>query len=164
MASTGTRNVLDALADSGWTFAASVPDKGIATLLQAIDEDPRFIHIACTREEEAVGLCAGAAFAGRRGVVLTQNSGIGNTVNALTSLMVFYDLPLLMLVSQRGGAQERIAAQRPMGQATRPILEASGVRAIDVSEMAELTAAIARASSERVAAIGEPDAWARILS
>jgi sulfopyruvate decarboxylase subunit alpha len=162
--SSGTRKVLDALADAGWTFATSVPDKGIADLLQAIDGDRRFIHIACTREEEAIGLCAGAAFAGRRGVVLTQNSGVGNTVNALTSLMGFYDLPLLMLVSQRGGAQERIAAQRPMGQATRPVLEASGVRAVDVFEMADLAAAIGRASAERVAAIGEPDAWARILS
>jgi len=155
---------LDALARGGWTFAASVPDKGIAELLEALDADDRFIHVPCTREEEAVGLCAGAAFAGRRGVLLTQNSGIGNTVNALTSLMEFYDLPLLILVSQRGGEGERIAAQRPMGRATRPILEACGVAAADVTDADSLTTAIARAVRERVAAIADPAAWAKILA
>lgn len=148
----------------GWTFAASVPDKGIAALLEALDADDRFIHVPCTREEEAVGLCAGAAFAGRRGVLLTQNSGIGNTVNALTSLVEFYDLPLLILVSQRGGEGERIAAQRPMGRATRPVLVACGVAAVEVTDVKGLADAIARAAGERVAAIADPAAWATILA
>ncbi len=164
MATTGTGIVRDALFEAGWTFATSVPDKAIATLLRDIATDRRFIHIPCTREEEAIGLCAGAAFAGHRGVVLMQNSGIGNTANALTSLMAFYDLPLLMLVSQRGGADERIAAQKPMGRATRAILDACGVLALDVFGVADLLATIARPSTQRVAAIGEPQAWARILA
>lgn len=148
----------------GWTFAASVPDKGIAPLLEAFDADNRFIHVPCTREEEAVGLCAGAAFAGGHGVLLTQNSGIGNAVNALTSLIEFYDLPLLILVSQRGGEGERIAAQRPMGRATRPILAACGVSAAEVTDADGLEDAISRASRDRVAAIADPAAWARILA
>ena len=156
--------ILDALVHGGWTLAASVPDKGIATLLEGLDADDRFIHVPCTREEEAVGLCAGAAFAGGRGVLLTQNSGIGNTVNALTSLIEFYDLPLLILVSQRGGDGERIAAQRPMGRATRPILAACGVAIADVANAGELRDAISRGTRERVAAIADPAAWAAILA
>ena len=155
--------VLDALAANGWTFAASVPDKGIADLLSGIDADRRFIHVPCTREEEAVGLCAGAAFAGRKGVLLTQNSGIGNCVNALTSLVEFYDLPLLILASQRGGAMDKIAAQRPMGRATRPVLEACGVRAVDIADRDALTRLITETGDGRAAAIGEPEAWATIL-
>jgi sulfopyruvate decarboxylase subunit alpha len=62
------------------TFVTSVPDKGLAAPLAAIDRDPRFLHVPCTREEEAVGLCAGAAFAGRR-VLVMQNSGIGNATH-----------------------------------------------------------------------------------
>jgi sulfopyruvate decarboxylase subunit alpha len=141
-----------------------VPDKGIAPLLEALDADQRFIHVPCTREEEGVGLCAGAAFAGRRGVLLTQNSGIGNMVNALTSLIGYYDLPLLILVSQRGGEGERIAAQRPMGSATRPILATCGVAVADVTDAGGLQGAIARAERERIAAIADPAAWAAILA
>src|SRR5207245_1684313 len=87
----GSSRILDTLARAGWTFAASVPDKGLDVLLTALDQDPRFIHVHCTREEEAVGLAAGAFLGGRRGVVLTQNSGLGNSVNALTSLIAFYE-------------------------------------------------------------------------
>lgn len=154
--------LLDALAAGGHTFVTSVPDKGLAPLIAAVDNDRRFAHVPCTREEEAVGLCAGAAFAGRRGVVLLQNSGIGNAVNALTSLMSFYDLPLLLLVSQRGGATERIAAQRPMGRATRPVLEACGVRVVEAADIAELRAVIANAADERIAIVGTPEQWAQL--
>lgn len=163
MTSAATQALLNVLVRAGWTFAASVPDKGIAPLLEALDADDRFIHVPCTREEEAVGLCAGAAFAGGRGVLLTQNSGIGNAVNALTSLIQFYELPLLILVSQRGGEGERIAAQRPMGHATRPILAACGVAVADVTDAQGLEAAIGRAVHERLAAIADPAGWATIL-
>ena len=164
MIARGLIEVLDCLAAGQWTFAASVPDKGLAPLLDALDRDPRFTHVPCTREEEAVGLCAGAAFAGRRGVLLMQNSGLGNAVNALTSLVEFYDLPLLILVAQRGGPGEPIAAQLPMGRATRPIFEACAIRPIDVSDRDELARAIAVAGQARVAAVADPATWARILA
>ncbi len=160
----GSRAVIDALVTGGWTFVASVPDKAVAALLDAVSADPRMTHVPCTREEEAIGLCAGAAFAGRRGVLITQNSGIGNAVNALTSLIAFYELPLLILVSQRGGSDERIAAQGPMGRATRPVLEACGVQPVDVDDRAALFAAIANTGVTPVAAIAEPTAWSRILA
>ena len=164
MPATGLSDVVGGLAAGGWTFAASVPDKGIAPLLEAIERDERFVHVACTREEEAVGLCAGAALAGRRAVLLMQNSGLGNAVNALTSLTAFYDLPLLILIAQRGGPGETIAAQLPMGRATRPVLEACGVRPIDVSDREAMAQALSSAATARVAVIADPATWARLLA
>jgi sulfopyruvate decarboxylase subunit alpha len=156
------REVIDALARADRTFVTSVPDKGLATLIDAISNDRRFTHIACTREEEAVGLCSGAGFAGRRGVLLTQNSGIGNTINALTSLVSFYELPLLLLVSMRGGMGERISAQIPMGRATRDLLAASGVSMVDSPARGAFLAALGTDLDGRVAILASPDHWSRL--
>jgi sulfopyruvate decarboxylase subunit alpha len=158
-----TVDALNALASGGWTLAASVPDKGLDPLLRALDSDHRFIHIPCTREEEAVGICAGAAFAGRRGVLLTQNSGLGNSVNALLSLIRFYDLPLLLLVSQRGGPGERISAQVPMGRATRPLLEACEISLLDEPNRKAFLAAVARPNDARLAVVATPERWGELL-
>ena len=153
-------DMLEALVQGGHTFVTSVPDKGLASLIDAIERDTRFTHVACTREEEALGLCAGAAFAGRRGVLLAQNSGVGNAINALTSLIAFYELPLLMLLSMRGGPGERIAAQMPMGAATRDLLRACDVRVVEESDIAAFVDVIRRADGARIALQAAPDAWA----
>lgn len=53
-----------------------------------------------------------------------QNSGLGNSINALKSLTELYKFPLLMIISHRGTEGENICGQVPMGQSTPLILEA----------------------------------------
>lgn len=81
-----------------------------------------------TREEEGVGICAGAYLAGKKPAIFIQNSGIGNSINALKSLNEVFSIPLLILVSHRGGPEEKISAQIPMGEATKPILDTLGIQ------------------------------------
>lgn len=102
------------LKDAGVDFTASLPCEKIKTLLVMLGET--FPHLPLTREEEGVGICAGAALSGGRPALFVQSSGIGNMLNALLSLTQFYELPLALFVSQRGIYKERIAAQLPMGQ------------------------------------------------
>jgi sulfopyruvate decarboxylase subunit alpha len=80
-----------------------------------------------TREEEAFGVAAGLYLGGARPTVLLQSSGLGNSLNALTSLLIPYRIPVLIIVSMRGDAGEWNAAQVPMGQAVAPICAAIGV-------------------------------------
>jgi sulfopyruvate decarboxylase subunit alpha len=155
---------LDVLFDTGRTFVTSVPDKGLAGLIDAVASDARFSHVPCTREEEAVGLCAGAAFAGRRTVLLMQNSGIGNAINGLTSLTSFYTLPLLLLISMRGGAGERIAAQRPMGRATLALLAACEISVVQGADGRAVVDALRRGADDRIAIVAAPDVWAGLTS
>jgi sulfopyruvate decarboxylase TPP-binding subunit len=56
-----------------------------------------------------------------------QSSGLGNSLNALTSLLLPYQIPALVVVSMRGDAGEWNAAQMPMGRAVRSIFDAIGV-------------------------------------
>ena len=119
-----TEAIYDGLKDAGINFIVSVPCVNLSKLLNMIDEDDEIIHIPVTREEEGIGLCAGAYLGGKNPAILMQNSGLGNSVNALKSLTELYEFPLLMIMSHRGTEGENICGQVPMGQSTPLILEA----------------------------------------
>ncbi len=117
-------------------FTASLPCEKIKTVLEMVED--LFFHVPLTREEEGVGICAGAALGGRRPALFVQSSGIGNMVNALLSLTQFYELPLALFVSQRGVYKEKIAAQFPMGQRLPAILAGAGIPFSLISSPADL--------------------------
>ncbi len=106
-------------------FTASLPCEKIKTLLEMVGGS--FPHVPLTREEEGVGICAGAALAGKRPALFVQSSGLGNMINALLSLTQFYELPLAIFVSRRGVYKEKIEAQLPMGQRLGGILSGAGI-------------------------------------
>jgi sulfopyruvate decarboxylase subunit alpha len=112
---------------AGIDFAASVPCINLQQLLHLVVDDHEIIHIPVTREEEGVGLCAGAWMGGRKPALIMQNSGLGNCINALASLDFLYDIPLLMIISHRGCEGETIAGQVPMGSFTPKLLDAMEV-------------------------------------
>ncbi len=114
------------LKESGVDFTSSLPCEKIRVLLEMVSGN--FFHLPLTREEEGVGISAGAALAGKRPAMFIQSSGIGNMINALLSLTGFYELPLAIFVSQRGIYQEKIAAQFPMGRGLPKILKGAGIR------------------------------------
>ena len=120
----------------GIDFTASLPCEKIKTLLEMAARD--FPHLPLTREEEGVGICAGAALAGKRPALFVQSSGIGNMINALLSLTQFYELPLAIFVSRRGVYQEKIEAQFPMGQRLPGILSGAGIGWTEVNSSADL--------------------------
>ncbi len=112
---------------SGIDLVASVPCVNLEELLELISSDPEILHIAVTREEEGVGICAGAYIGGKRPAIAMQNSGLGNCINALASLDMLYGIPLLMLISHRGTEGEKLVGQLPMGRLTEPLLESMGI-------------------------------------
>ena len=109
---------------AGINFIVSVPCINLRKILELIDDDEEIIHVPVTREEEGIGICAGAYFGGKKTGILMQNSGLGNCVNALGSLYQLYSLPLVMIMSHRGTEGEPIIGQVPMGKATPKVLEA----------------------------------------
>jgi sulfopyruvate decarboxylase subunit alpha len=119
-----TEAIYDGLKDAGVDFIVSVPCVNLSRLLDMIDDDPEITHIPVTREEEGIGICAGAYLGGKRTAILMQNSGLGNSINALKSLMELYEFPLVMVMSHRGTEGESIVGQVPMGESTPRILEA----------------------------------------
>jgi len=117
-----------------------VPDNPLSHVLAAVAAAHCDIRLLlATREEEAFGIAAGLYLGGRKPAVMIQSSGLGNSLNAITSLLIPYQIPVLMIISMRGDAGEWNAAQVPMGRAIRAILDAVGV----VRTMIDSTAAAA---------------------
>ena len=104
-----------------------VPDNPLSHVLRAFASYPDVRLVLTTREEEACGIAAGLYLGGRRAAVMCQSSGLGNSINAITSLLVPYQIPLLLMLSMRGDAGEWNSAQVPMGRAVGAILDAIGV-------------------------------------
>ena len=105
-----------------------VPDNPLSHVLREFEAQYRDVRLVlATREEEAFGIAAGLYLGGRKPTVMLQSSGLGNSLNALTSLLVPYQIPVLVVVSMRGDAGEWNAAQVPMGRAVRAIFDAIGV-------------------------------------
>jgi sulfopyruvate decarboxylase len=130
--------LLAILKKNGVDFTASLPCEKIKTLLEMVAAS--FHHIPLTREEEGVGICAGAALSGKRPAMFVQSSGIGNMINALLSLTQFYELPLAIFVSQRGIYKEKIEAQFPMGQRLPAMLAGAGITYTEIHTPSDLAA------------------------
>ena len=101
-----------------------VPDNVLKPLIAAVHADPWFTAFPTTREEEAVGILAGAAMAGMRGIALMQTSGFATLANVLASLPCAYQIPVLLMVSERGTLGEFNLGQAAVWRTMRPVLEA----------------------------------------
>ena len=125
------KTILDGLEICNVKLVASVPCANLSSLLIELDNS-KIKHIPVTREEEGVGICSGAYLGGMRSALIMQNSGLGNSINALASLNLLYEIPILMIISHRGVENEKICAQVPMGELTIPILEDMDIPYVEI--------------------------------
>ena len=128
--------VVDIAESSGVDIILSVPCDMLSGIILEVKRKS-VQHIAVCREEEGVGIAAGCALAGRKPMLLMQNSGLGNSINALMSLTHFYKLPLFILMSRRGGQGEKILAQVPMGKAAPLLLDALNIDFLTIKNTAD---------------------------
>ncbi len=107
----------------GLSWFTGVPCSHLGPLIDAIVRDAAPDYLAAANEGDAVAMAAGAFLGGRRGVVFMQNSGLGNAVNPITSLTWPFRIPVLLLVTLRGGPGEGDEPQHElMGAITRDLL------------------------------------------
>ena len=115
--------LVQSLKESGISMVAYVPDISVGQATRLMEHDPAFHVVSATREEEAIGIAAGAYAVGRNSAVFMQSSGFGNCINAIGSLCIPHRVPLPMFINLRGGLDEFNIAQVAMGRATKPILD-----------------------------------------
>ena len=119
--------ILAELKAAGIDLVATLPDSWLSDLIDAIAADPAMTLVRVTREEEAVGICAGAYLGGRKAAVLAQNAGVLLSVNALAGLAMHHQIPVLLLVAHRGGPEDNQYYQVYKGRVTVPVLNALGL-------------------------------------
>lgn len=92
---------LDGLVHMGFDYFCGVPCSYFGPLLVELQQRDLPYQVASI-EADAVGMAAGAALGGAKPLVMLQNSGLGNTVNAISSLVAPFHIPMVLLVSHRG--------------------------------------------------------------
>ncbi len=131
------QDIFDVLVAQDISIVAHVPDAGHGPLIKMCEANSNMHTVTLTTEQDGVGLLSGAWAGGRKGVLLMQSSGVGNTINAL-ALPNICRIPFLTIVTMRGEWGEFIPWQVPMGQGTPKVLEAMGVRVFRVEKKEEV--------------------------
>src|SRR6202012_5540567 len=119
--------VYRALKNCGIGLVSALPETWLVHLIRMAEDDPQMILVRLAKEEEAVGISAGAHFAGVKSAMLMQNHGFLAAINGIVSFAHLYKIPLLMLISYRGSFGERDPWQTQGGNVTEPLLRALGI-------------------------------------
>lgn len=128
-----------------------VPDNVLRPLIERIHADPFFTAFACTREEEAVGIASGAWMGGMKSIVLMQTSGFATLANVLASLPVPFQIPVLLMVSERGTLGEFNIGQALVARTMRPVLDSIAMEHHTLRRLDEVEFTVDRTIRQAVA-------------
>ncbi|HEU4341181.1 MAG TPA: thiamine pyrophosphate-binding protein [Candidatus Binatia bacterium] len=128
--------IVGGLKKAGIDFVATLPDEKIVEVIRAVDGDSEIKHVPLCREEEGIGLCAGAYLAGKKTALIMQNAGFLNSCNALTTTSLQFMIPTLLLIYYAGDMGDR--GFTTLGSVTEPVLQAMGIRSYVLRRSAEI--------------------------
>jgi len=134
-------SIIAEIKGSGIDFVVSVPDittsEGLLRPLAKLSQ-PRLVRIC--KEDEGVGICAGLSFAGKRGLLLIQQTGLLDSINAVRGVAVEYNLPICMMVGllQKEEGVPPKQSKRYGVRIVEPILEAMGIAYHEIEEQGDV--------------------------
>jgi sulfopyruvate decarboxylase subunit alpha len=142
----GAQNILAGLKAAGIDLVSSVPDINMLQLINLLYEEKAITHVPVGREEEGVGVCAGAYLAGKKSALLMQNGGLLNSCNGLTTTALQFGIPVLLLVYYAGDIGDN--AFHMVGLVTEPILDGLGIKYTVMRDPAKVKQEIAGAVTQ----------------
>lgn len=128
-------SLVDGLKSAGINLVASLPDINLSELLDRVAQDRDLLHVPLCREEEGIGICAGAYLVGKKCAAIMQNGGFFNSNNAIVSTLLQYQIPVLLLIYYAGDVGDRTFSAT--GSMTEPVLQALGIRYYVVRDPAD---------------------------
>jgi sulfopyruvate decarboxylase subunit alpha len=142
---TNSKVVYEALKAAGVTICSALPETWLVHLIRMAEDDADMTLVRLAKEEEGVGISAGAHLAGARSAMLMQNHGFLASINGIVSGAMLYKIPLLMVISDRGHLGERDPWQTEGGKFTRQVLDALTIVRNDLVELDEVGDKVMRA-------------------
>ena len=119
-----SKAVFEGIKSAGITSISALPETWLGLLLQRAEDDPDISLLQAAKEEEAVGIAAGAYLAGEPHVLLMQNHGFFGAINGIVSLAQLYGIPLCILIALRGHWGEPYPWHTRGGIVTEDVLRA----------------------------------------
>ncbi len=127
--------IVAGLKKAGIDFVATLPDEKILEVIRTVEREPGLKHVPLCREEEGIGICAGAYLAGKKTALIMQNAGFLNSCNALTTTSLQFQIPALLLIYYAGDIGDR--GFTTLGSVTEPVLKALGIRSTVLRQIDE---------------------------
>ena len=127
MSSLTSQSFIKRLIQEDYKFFTGVPCSLLSGLIYELEGQQEARYIPAVREDAAVGLCTGAYLAGAMPVLLMQNSGLGYSLNAFTSLNLIYNIPMLVIMSWRGKDGKDAPEHIIMGDIDKQLLKTVGM-------------------------------------
>jgi len=134
MSSLTSQSFIKRLIQENYKFFTGVPCSLLSGLIYELEDQKEARYIPAVREDAAVGLCTGAYLAGKLPVLLMQNSGLGYSLNAFTSLNLIYNIPMLVIMSWRGKDGKDAPEHIIMGDIDKQLLQTAGMEYSLLSE------------------------------
>ena len=147
VSTSSSRLIYDALKESGIRLVSALPETWLVHLIRMAEEDSEMILVRLAKEEEGVGISAGAHLAGVQSAMLMQNHGFLASINGIVSCAQLYRIPLLMLISYRGEFGERDPWQTEGGAVTEAVLTALRIPTMRLSDPARVAYQIRQAQT-----------------
>src|SRR5216683_6301836 len=133
-----SRLIYDALKACDIRLLSALPETWLVHLVRMADDDPEMTLVRLAKEEEGVGISAGAHLAGVKSAMLMQNHGFLQAINGIVGVSLLYKIPLLMLITDRGSFGEKDPWQTEGGKYTRPVLDALHIAHDDLNRADEV--------------------------
>lgn len=121
--------VVEGLEDIGIEFFIHVPDSFGAPVISHFENKPGVRSFPVAREEEGIGIASGLAMTSRKVVLFYQDTGLGNSIGALTTYAMAYHAPMLLLAIRRGGFGEFNSANFHFSETAPDMVEAMKIKA-----------------------------------
>ena len=125
----GCAAVIEGLEEVGLDFFIHIPDSYGSPVIQHFQDHSTVKCFSVAREEEGVGIAAGLALGGRKGVLFYQDVGLGNSMVALTTFALSYHMPMLILAIRRGGFGEFNSAVHTFSEHAISMVESMNIKA-----------------------------------
>ena len=115
--------------DLGFSSYTGVPCSYLKHFISCVISSPDIDYVPVVNEGDGIAFAAGVYLGGQYPVVMLQNSGLGNAVNPITSLLQNFEIPILILVTLRGdpASDPDEPQHRLMGQITCDLLNLMGI-------------------------------------
>src|SRR6266566_1533705 len=147
---TGIQDFPRLLRSAGITFITGVPDSALGHFITELEQaELNRGYVLATREDNAIALAVGAYLAGEQPLVFMKSAGFGNAIDVLTSLVIVYDIPLVLLIGWAGYKGRDVPHHNVIGEPLLPLLGALDLPTLEV-DLAGSLESIAVAIQEAV--------------
>jgi sulfopyruvate decarboxylase subunit alpha len=122
--------IIAAIKQAGVTHVAALPDiTTSAGLLWPLSQDRDLHLIRLCKEDEGVSVCAALSYCDRRAVLMMQQTGFFDSINAIRAIAVEYDQPICMVIGLLGKEPDKAPTDstRYGVRIVEPVLDAMGI-------------------------------------